>query len=61
MPLQNSTQKYLKLGPDFRRDDDKGRDERRGRDFLHLLPTMFLVKIAPAKIAPAKIALAKID
>ena len=25
MPLQNGTQKDLKLGPDFRRDDDKGK------------------------------------
>ena len=24
MPLQNGTQKDLKLGPDFRRDDDRG-------------------------------------
>ena len=30
MPLQNGTQKDLKMGPDFRRDDDE--DEENGRD-----------------------------
>ena len=30
MPLQNGTQKNLKLGPDFRRDDEEGKfPERR--------------------------------
>ena len=34
MPLKNGTQKDLKLGPDFRRDDDddKGRDDDKGCD-----------------------------
>jgi hypothetical protein len=27
MPLKNGTQKDLKLGPDFRRDDGGGRDD----------------------------------
>ena len=32
MPLKNGTQKVLKLGPDFRRDDGKGkvRDDGKG-------------------------------
>ena len=32
MPLKNGTQKDLKLGPDFRRDDGRGWDDGRGRD-----------------------------
>ena len=33
MPLQNGIRKDLKLGPDFRRDDDdgKGRDDEEGK------------------------------
>ena len=32
MPLQNGTQKDVGLGPDFRRDDGKSRDDDKGRD-----------------------------
>ena len=32
MPLQNGTQKDLKLDPDFRRDDGKSCDNGRGCD-----------------------------
>ena len=30
MPLKNGTQKEIELGPDFRRDDGRGRDDEEG-------------------------------